>query len=277
MSELEKKERRRYKKETVETEAQVALKKNLSILLVEPQGAGNIGSVARAMGNTGLRDLSMTNPVEYHTNECYQRACNAQDIIQSARVFASLKEATAESGLIIGATRRRGKLRHPIITLDDVTSDILKFSASNKVSLVFGREDRGLENDEMAACDILYEIPTHDDYPSLNLSHAVFISCHAIYMAAISNEWERFREWDRRLEIAPRREIEMMYEKLEESLRRLDYGRKGGEHLLRSIMRTFKRLFGRTALTRKEVSMLRGICATIEELEERVIERERSR
>jgi tRNA/rRNA methyltransferase len=126
--------------------------------------------------------------------------------------------------------------------------------------VLFGREDKGLKNDEIKICDILLEIPTHEDYPSLNLSHAVLLVCHELFKACVSGAVPAPG-----IKAAPRKEYDEMFVHMEEALRTLGYGGKGGEYLLKTILRTFRRLFGRTALMPKEVNMLRGIFTQIQD------------
>lgn len=228
---------------------------NISIVLVEPQSSGNVGSVARAMKNTGFSNLVLINPCDYRNNESYSFACKASDVLLGAQRVEALCEYVDAAGVIVGTTRRPGRLRYPALTLTEAVPKILELAAANRVSILFGREDRGLENHEVALCDILVEIPTHKDYPSLNLSHAVFIVCHHLFMS-LGNE-------SRGIKAAPRSENEKMYVHMEETLRGLGYGDKGGEHLLAAILRSFRKLFGRTALMQKEVNMLRGIFTQI--------------
>ncbi|MEE9613988.1 MAG: RNA methyltransferase [Thermodesulfobacteriota bacterium] len=244
--------------------------KNISIVLVAPQSAGNIGSTARVMKNTGFRRLCLVNPVEYANDDGFSMACNAVDILREARVFSSLAEAVKKSGMVAGVTRREGKVRNPLLPLDGAVAQILKFSEKNEVSLVFGREDKGLKNDEIALCDTLIEIPSHPDYPSLNLSHAVFALCYGLFTGGRgAAPQEREAPEGGPIDAAPHEERKKLYAHLESTLRELGYGeehnRKSGESLLRSIMKNFRRLFGRSGLTQKEVNMLRGICTRIED------------
>ena len=231
--------------------------KNISIVLAGPQSSGNIGSVARAMKNTGFTRLVLVNPCEYKNNEGFSMACNAAPMLLDAPVYHALEEGVKGSALVAGATRRVGKTRYPLLTLYEALPKIMEMSQRNNVSIVFGREDKGLMNEEIALCDILFEIPAHADYPSLNLSHAVFIVCHAVFMAG------NYR--GPTIQAAPREEVEKMYAHMEKALKALDYGEKGGEGLLRTILRSFRRLLGRTGLMQKEVNMLRGIFTQIEE------------
>lgn len=234
---------------------------NIDIVLVEPQSSGNVGSVARAMKNTGFANLVLVNPCDYRNNEAYSMACKADDVLKSARVFPEMESCIKETGLLIGTTRRMGRIRYPILTLQEAVPKILELSRDNRVSILFGREDRGLENEEIPSCDMLLEIPASPLYGSLNLSHAVFIVCYHLFAArGVKGPV---------VEVAPREELEKMYAHMEEALRALSYGDKGGEYLLKAILRGFRRLFGRTGLMHKEINMLRGIFTQIENRVER--------
>jgi len=229
---------------------------NVTIVLVSPRGSGNVGSVARAMRNTGLSDLALIDPCEFTNDEALSMACKADSLLRGARVFDSLDAYAPGGGVLVGATRRMGKLRHPLLTLDEAAENILSLAAGSPVSILFGREDRGLTNEETAICDILFEIPACADYPSINLSHAVLLVCHHL--------WRIHAPAGPSFAVAPRVEVEEMYAHLEAALRSIEYGERGGEHLLSTIMRNFRRLFGRTGLMQKEINMLRGIFTQIE-------------
>ncbi|MFQ5428173.1 MAG: RNA methyltransferase [Thermodesulfobacteriota bacterium] len=244
------------KREKRREETSLAMK-NISIVLVEPCGPANIGATARALANCGLSDLVLVNPCEYKNDECFGRACNAGEIVLQARTFPTLAECVKEFGFVLGTTRRTGKLREPLLEIGGAVSMIKGMSEKNAVALLFGREDRGLVNSELALCDALLELPAHEDYPSLNLSHAVFLLCHYLYMDCVTS--------GPLLDIraAPREEREKMYAHLEETLRALDYGDEGREFLLRAIIKNFRVLYGRTSLMEKEVNMLRGLFTQI--------------
>jgi len=229
---------------------------NISIVLVEPRGSGNIGSVARAMKNTGFKKLGLVNPVEHKNDEAFSMACNASDILLNAVKVKNLDEALKNIRFIVGTTRRSGKDRSPLF-LHEAVPIIVNMAKKNPVAILFGREDRGLKNVEAATCDILLEIPSHPSFRSLNLSHAVFSVCHHIFT--------HLNPQESAFEIAEKFEIEMMYRHIERVLQGLGYKERGKEHLFRAIMRNLKHLFGRAGLIEKEVNMIRGICAQVEE------------
>ncbi|OGP31803.1 MAG: hypothetical protein A2073_04000 [Deltaproteobacteria bacterium GWC2_42_11] len=230
---------------------------NIHIVLVEPQGAGNIGSAARAMKNTGFKNLALVNPVDYKNDEAYKMACKADDVLLGAKVFTSLENATKDASMVIGTTRRKGRIRYPVLTFYDVLPRIIETAQKNNVFILFGREDKGLSNKEIELCSDVVEIPADKSYPSLNLSHAVFLVCYELFKHTAEEKGQAIK-------LASMEEINMMYEHLEKTLRKLGYGEKGGMHLLDVIMKSFRRLFGRTGLMHKEVNMVRGICTQIE-------------
>jgi len=241
--------------------------KNISIILVEPRSPGNIGSTARVMKNTGLRDLRIVtpadDPVDHQTEEALYLACNAMDLLGKAKFFPTIEAALKDAKMVVGTTRRTGKLRFPIFSLAEATEKIIGLGPANKVAILFGREDKGLKNEEIDLCDLLLEIPTHKDQPSLNLSHAVFAVCHSLFTSSVPLEPP--------FELAEREVVLNMYAHLETTLRQLGYGdhRKHGDYLLDSIMRNFKRLFGRSSLMEKEANMIRGILTSMDQAFER--------
>ncbi|MBI5563055.1 MAG: RNA methyltransferase [Deltaproteobacteria bacterium] len=247
--------RRRGRRVTAQKEGVSSAIENISIVLVEPRGPGNVGSVARAMMNNGFKKLRLVAPCDYHNNEAYSMACKADGLLLAAPVYDRLEACLEDASIVVGTTRRKGRIRHPVMSLGEAAPRILELAVANEVFILFGREDRGLGNDEVLACDILVEIPSSEAYPSLNLSHAAFIVCHSLFTVA--------RPPAPSITTAPRAELDGMYGHMEEALRSLGYGEQGGEYLLTTILRNFKRLYGRAGLMRKEVNMLRGIFTQI--------------
>ncbi len=237
--------------------------KNVSIVLVEPIRAGNVGSVARVMDNTGIKKLVLVNPVEYRNDEGFSMACNSGRILLDAKVFETVEDAVKDAQVVIGATRRAGKIRTPHYRLADITPRILDIARENSVSILFGREDHGLYNEEVELCDMVFEIPTHDNCPSLNLSQAVFAFAHSLYTGQLE-------PGDEPMVLAEKLEVERMYEHLTSALAKLGYMEEGSEHMVPTILRNFRRLFGRAGLMQKDVGMIRGLCGEIERLEKKV-------
>jgi TrmH family RNA methyltransferase len=148
-----------------------------SIILVEPSKTQNVGSVARVMMNFGFQNLIMINPkVSLADPEIEIVARKAFTIINKAKItLAGLKSIRDDFDILIGTSARIGSdynLNRISITPVKAFSDKIH---QNRIGIVFGREQHGLSNEEIALCDLLIHIPASNDYPVLNLSHALAI------------------------------------------------------------------------------------------------------
>ncbi len=226
---------------------------NIRIVLVRPQGMMNIGSVARAMKNMGLRELALVDPAGPPTHpDARVMAVRAQDILEGALIFSQLAEAIADCTWVIGTTRRRGKGREGLIDPRHMAAEIAEIATQNKVAVVFGPEDRGLSNRDLDLCQRLVTIPAHEKFGSLNLAQAVMIICYEIYMAA---HYKQSSSGARRL--ATSEELEGMYRHMEEVLLHIGFL---DENNPKRMMAVLRRIFSRAKLNTREVRVIRGIC-----------------
>jgi tRNA/rRNA methyltransferase len=229
----------------------MAEKKPLSffyIVLVEPKNSGNIGAVARAMMNFDAEHLYLVNPCELD-NVCYARAMHASKILDDAQTFSCFEDAIEDLDYLVATSSIESKtdkrhLRNPVL-LEDFSEKI--FDVKGKVGLVFGREDYGLFNEEIAACDIMLKIPTSESYPSLNLSHAVLVVLYSIYLKKACIP-ERRR-------VIGSVEKQKLYEFFAQLLDTIDYQPHKKEHT--KIM--FKRIMGRAMPSKWEYHTLMGV------------------
>jgi len=157
----------------------------IRIVLVEPKGPFNIGSVARIMKNMGLGELALVRPVDFKNDEAYRAAVGAKEILEGALVFDSLPEAIRETNLVVGTTRRSGKLRRVCCSVEELPERIFPALGNGRVSILFGREESGLSNPEADVCNMLVSIPADKNFPSLNLSHAVAVVCYQLFTHAV--------------------------------------------------------------------------------------------
>jgi tRNA/rRNA methyltransferase len=157
---------------------------NIRVVLVGTLYSGNVGSVCRAMANMGIRDLMLAGAqLCDNWEDAAKMAVHATDILDARREAATLAEAVADCAFVVGTTARGGLYRQHVKTPRDVAPELLRLAANGKVALVFGREDKGLSNDEIGLCTHLIRIPVHPDYTSLNLSQAVLLCCYELYGA----------------------------------------------------------------------------------------------
>jgi tRNA (cytidine32/uridine32-2'-O)-methyltransferase len=229
---------------------------NIQVVLVNPSHPGNIGAVARAMKNMGLRQLVLVDPRKFPDPEAEWRAASALDIIQAARVVETLDEAIADSQFVVGTSARERRIPWPVQDARLTASRIVQHSSTDKVSILFGREDSGLNNDELRRCNLHCHIPTHSDYESLNLSMAVQIVCYEIRMAELEGTLpqEEDAHWEN--EFAASQDMEYFYEHLEETLVDLEFLNPAAP---RQLMTRLRRLYSRVRLDEMEVQILRGI------------------
>lgn len=220
------------------------------VVLVEPRGPANVGSVTRAMKNMGFSCLRLVKPGEWYGPEARMMAMGARDLLESAEVFDTLPEALADCGHAVATTCRGGPLRSGGRSPRELASHLFSLAASNRVALVFGPEDRGLTNQELALCQSVCTIPTDSELSSLNLAQAVLIVCYECCLAAAAEPPHAVPE------LATHKELEAMYEQMHEELRRIGFLQGSHqEHMMSAI----RQMFGKVGLTRREVRILRGI------------------
>ncbi len=162
---------------------------NIRVVLVGTLYSGNVGSVCRAMANMGVRELVLAGPQLCDDwSEAARLAVHATGILEARRECATLAEAVADCAFVVGTTARGGLYRQHVKTPRELAPELLRLAAHGRVALVFGREDKGLLNDEIGLCTHLIRIPVHPDYASLNLAQAVLICCYELYGALGSYE-----------------------------------------------------------------------------------------
>ncbi|KQN58054.1 tRNA/rRNA methyltransferase [Erwinia sp. E602] len=151
------------------------------LILVSPARAENVGAAARAMKTMGFSELRIVNS-QVHLEPAAQRVAHgAGEILDAASHWDSLAEALADIDFSIATTARsRAKFRYYATPQQVQTVLEEKVQWINSAALVFGREDSGLTNDELAQVDLLTGIPMANDYPSLNLGQAVMVYCYQL-------------------------------------------------------------------------------------------------
>jgi len=231
------------------------MKDRIAIVLVEPQNPGNVGMVCRAMKNMGLAELRLVNPCPINHPEALKFAVSAKDLLERARLFSSLQEALADSPLSVATTRRHGKYRQEIYSPEEIAGMIRPELVTNRAALVFGREDNGLTTDELSLCRWHATIPTAEEYGSLNLSQAVLVFCYELGKAGESPGGGRDTE------LATSAEMESMFVQMDACLQKIGFlNEQNPGHIMRSL----RRIFFRSELDSREVSILRGMLTQID-------------
>ena len=224
---------------------------NITFILVRPRYAGNIGSTARALRNMGFSKLSLVLPAALPSHpEARRLAVGAAPLLKKAKVFDSLEEAVKGIHYLIGTSRRTGKHRQDFVTLPDLAT---KIPVGRKIGILFGPEERGLSNSDLALCHLVTMIPSNPEFPSLNLAQSVMVVAYQLQIAQREGAGEDRPE---EIPLAPLDKVEAMYQHLEKMLREIKFfANDNSFHMMRAI----RQIFGRTGLTEREVRILRGI------------------
>jgi len=235
---------------------------NIAIVLVRPRFAGNVGSVSRAMKNMGLSRLILVSPgQDPWSAEAKMMATSAKDILEKAEIFSRQEDALAGFRWIAGTSARKGRNRGPFISPREICPEIIGYARSIPVAILFGPEDRGLTNEELAPCQAFISMPTHPQLPSLNLAQAVMIVCYELHMAALAYPEGRASAPGPFPKMAEFQKIEGTYAHLEDLLLRIGFLDPKNP---KRIMHTLRRIFGRANLGDRDVAILRGIFRQLE-------------
>ncbi|MBI3126368.1 MAG: RNA methyltransferase [Candidatus Tectomicrobia bacterium] len=225
-----------------------------AVVLVRPQGSGNIGAIARSMAHFGLERLRLVAPRgEAASLEARQMAMTAQPLLARAEHFASLREATGDCGWLVATSRRLGQNRLPTLEPREGAPELLRRAARTRVALVFGPEDKGLRTDEMDLCQERLLIPALPGADSLNLAQAALLVFWELYRAKTGMEGEAALAGED-TEIPSREEVEGLVDHLLATLEEVGFLHYEPEQ----VARTFRRMIDRAGPDRREVRMLRG-------------------
>ena len=238
------------------------IQQNISFILVGTTHPGNIGAAARAMKNMGIHQMGLVSPKDFPHEKAFFRAKAATDVLEKAVIYKSLKEAISETKLVIGTSARNRKVPWPIVSPSEAAEEIVSFSKTSeaKTAVVFGREDRGLTNEELGLCNLHVHIPSSDEYPSLNLSQAIQIIAYEIRLKALSHEGKLTKqEWD--VPLAENAEIEKLIEHFDELMQEVEFYKTDNP---RQLLRRVRRFFKRSKLDHIEANVFRGVFAAIQ-------------
>ena len=228
------------------------------VVLVRPKGSGNIGSVARAMKNTGLKDLYLVGGGRTESFMARSMAVHAEDILKQARRFDTIREAVADCGMVVGTTCRGGLYRSHCELPHAVARDIVASIGgqdAKPTALLFGPEDHGLSNIDLKHCQRLIAIPSHPEYPSLNLAQAVMVCLYETYLTSLDEVPEET------IERATAESVEALFDRMKKTL--LDIGfldPQNPEHILLGL----RRILGRAGLEARDIRILSGLFRQVE-------------
>ena len=158
-------------------------RRDVRIVLVRPRDPRNVGAAARAMKCMGITSLAIVPDGLIDPRQALTLAHYASDVLENATVHPDLRDAVQDAVLVAGTTRRRGKNRKYFTLFPEQLAERIASIRKGTVAVVFGNEETGLTDEELAACHLAVTIPASPEFPSLNLSHAVQVVSYEIFRA----------------------------------------------------------------------------------------------
>lgn len=239
--------------------------------MVQPSHPGNVGSAARAIKTMGFAELALVEPRlpdMAAQPEAVALASGAVDLLESARVYATLEEALAPVTLAFALTARVRDLGPPpcdIRQAADLAGRHLDETADGRVAVVLGTERAGLTNAQIALCHRICHIPANPEYSSLNVAQALQLAAWEMRYALLSAEGGSLLpaapgQADPGAQPASGEAVQALLAHWEEALVSVKFLDPAHP---KKLMPRMRHLFSRQALTRDEVDMLRGVCTAM--------------
>ena len=208
------------------------------------------------MKTMGLKHLCLVNPDDFPSGTATALASGADDILASARVVSTLEEALADSEFVVGTSARVRGVSLPLVDPKSCAKTMVDEASQCKVSLIFGREDKGLTNEQLQRCHLQVHIPTNEDFSSLNLGSAVQVMSYELRMTQLMLQNTLEMPVPRAHALATVDDVERYYDHLHETLVEIGFLDHSSHE---KIMAKLRRMYGRIRPDRVELSILRGI------------------
>ncbi len=227
---------------------------NLKVILVEPKGPLNVGSVARLCSNFEVDELRIVSPkCEILSLDAKKMALKGQKFLDNCRIFNNLENAIFDCDLVLASSGRIDVSKDLFFeSSEDVFNWTKSFKKINNLAIIFGREDSGLTNDELLLANKTFNIPTSMNNPSLNLSHAVSIALYELKKSSKRSFGQELKVFN----LASSKEIHDTFVEIDEMLLRVGYLLK---HTSKAKISKFKNFILRANTSMHEINVLRGI------------------
>ncbi|GLK79893.1 RNA methyltransferase [Methylopila turkensis] len=240
-----------------------ALPEGPAIVLVQPQLAENVGSVARAMANFGLTDLRVVQGrADVRSETAIAFSAGADYVLAQAQVFDTLEEAVADLTLLFATTARERGQAKPVDAPDAAAGRLVAHGAGGgRAGVLFGRERTGLDNDEVALASRVVTFPVNPAYASLNLAQAVLLVGYEWFKAATGGA-PAFAMPPRSPE-ASQAEAIAFYRHLEGELDEAGFFRSADKRA--SMVRNLRNMIHRMEPTKQDLQTLHGVVTALVE------------
>ena len=229
----------------------------INIVLVDTIHPGNIGSVARAMKTMGLSRLSLVNPRIFPSDDAIALSGNATDVLKNAKIYKNIREAIKDSTFVYATSSRDRSIQWPIKDAASAAKDIhAEVNNDKEISIIFGKEDRGLTNDELENANRLIEIPANPIYPVLNLAMSVQIISYEIFKASSDIKLKEWRDYPE----VNSEQLQMLIDHFIDTAVEIDVIDPDNP---KKIISRIKRMFTRLQPDEMEASFMRGFLSGI--------------
>lgn len=236
--------------------------KRIRFVMVNTSHPGNIGAAARALKTMSMSELVLVAPKQFPSEEAVWRAAGGVDILDKVRVVETLEEAINDCRLVVGTSARGRRIPWPLLTPRAAGDKIWTEAKQHDTAILFGREDRGLTNEELHRCHLHVHIPGNPDYSVLNIASALQIVAYEIrmtWMNELAGGPLSFDDWD--MPLADQRQMEHYFDHLEKTL--VDIGFLDADNP-RQTMTRMRRLYSRVRLDEMELNMMRGMLTALQ-------------
>lgn len=240
-------------------EARVA---NIRFVMVNTSHPGNIGAAARALKTMGFAELYLVDPKQFPAEEAVWRAAGGLDVLDRVKVVATLDEALADCRLVLGTSARGRRIPWPLLTPREAGDRVWSEAASHPLAILFGREDRGLTNEELHRCHLHVHIPGNPDYSVLNIASALQIIAYEVRMSWLNEAAGKplsLEDWD--MPPADHQQMERYFDHLEETLVTIGFLDPDNP---RQTMTRMRRLYNRVRLDEMELNIMRGMLTSLQ-------------
>jgi len=171
---------------------------DVRIVLVRPRDPRNVGAACRAMKSMGFTSLAIVMDEPIDPRQARTVSHYASDVLENALICTDPRDVIQDAVLVAGTTRRRGRNRKYFTLFPEQLGRRIASIRKGTVAVLFGNEETGLTDDELALCNVAVTIPASPDFPSLNLSHAVQVICYEIFRAQGADHLTPFSPIDAR-------------------------------------------------------------------------------
>lgn len=236
---------------------------NIRIILLHTSHSGNVGSVARAMKVMGLNRLYLVDPLCNHLDgRAKALACGAIDLLEQTTVCETFDEALQDVQLLYGTSARSRAFKRSVFTLRNAAPKIITQAANTEIAVVFGSEKSGMSNEELDRCHHHIQVPTIEEYSSLNLSQAVQIVSYELRMVFLEmHKPATFKEQEEREELVSAEKLDKLYLHIESIMKKTGFYKPDHPRTMETRLR---QMFNRAQLDNQDMNLLRGILTSVD-------------